>query len=124
MRLSLHQNQLNRLPAELSNCEHLEVVSLFKNKLTSIPETVFTGWQKCKKLALQQNCLRELPVSLTFLVSIEELWIHGNNFNKLPLSINQLSQLQSLKTLWIDQRFLGECRNWQDELCNTSIEFV
>lgn len=123
MRLSLHQNQLTELPVEMSNCEQLQVVSLFKNKLTIIPESVFTGWQKCKKLALQQNCLQHLPSSITFLVSIEELWIHGNKFDHVPLSLYQLSQLQNLKTLWIDQRFIHECHKWQD-VCSTRIEFV
>lgn len=112
MRLSLHQNLLTTLPEEMSNCEHLEVISLFKNRLETLPEKLFTGWQKCKKLALQQNNLTELPSTITFLISLEELWVYHNFFEIIPVSLAQVSELTSLKRLWIDKCFEDECLKW------------
>lgn len=70
---AVHINELHSLPAELGRLP-LEAVSLFKNKLVTLPPELLLGLAgTCCRLGLYENELREVPKEIGKLSLLQEL---------------------------------------------------
>lgn len=65
--------QIESIPAELAGITRMESVSIFKCKLTSIPGAVLSGWRECRRLALYENTIQELPPEIGDMEGLQEL---------------------------------------------------
>ncbi len=66
-------SQLETLPPELGAISQMEAASIFKCRLTAIPGPMLAGWKVCRRLALYENQLRELPEEIGEMEGLQEL---------------------------------------------------
>lgn len=114
LRLSLHNNQLTDIHG--LNIKSLQVVSLFHNNITELPEEVLKNLFNCRKFAIQQNLLIILPHTIKCMTSLETLWLYGNNFEVLPDELNELPKLQCV---WLLDEEVSKYPNIKSTLINT-----
>lgn len=79
--LILTDNQLEALPLEIGNCQHLQKLMLAGNRLTELPETL-ARCTKLELLRLAANRLAELPEWLLALPHLSWLAYAGNPFSE------------------------------------------
>ncbi|ESR54209.1 hypothetical protein CICLE_v10024102mg, partial [Citrus x clementina] len=113
-------SNLQRLPEELGNLQALDSLHAVGTAITEVPPSIVRlkrvrgiylgrnrglslpitfsvyGLQNLLDLSLNDCCIMELPESLGLLSSVRELHLNGNNFERIPESIIQLSNLKSL----------------------------
>jgi Leucine-rich repeat (LRR) protein len=115
-RLQLNNNRLTSLPDRIfSGLTTLQSLWLHNNQLTSLPDGIFSGLVSLRVLRLHNNQLASLPEGIfSGLVSLRVLKLYDNQLTSLPEGI--FSGLASLQTLWIHNNFLesspgivGEC---------------
>lgn len=119
--LILTDNQLQRLPAELGDCAHLQKLMLAGNQLRALPESL-ANLQRLELLRIAANQLDHLPEWLTALPSLCWLAFAGNPFS--DASETATLQQHPLPTIARDTLELGEilgqgasgiirCATWQ-----------
>jgi Leucine-rich repeat (LRR) protein len=89
------------------NMSTLEVVSLHKNKLSSIHEDAFNDLTQLKILSLSNNQLKTLPANLlTHQKKLEELYMRINQIEKIPKGFfrNNLK----MKIIWMNKNNLTD----------------
>jgi leucine-rich repeat protein SHOC2 len=91
--LHLDQTGLEEIPSEFQPGA-LVHLSLARNKITSIPDTLFSQGSSLRVLRLQQNRLKGLPASMAGLDAIEELDLSYNELESLPDELGQLKRLK------------------------------
>lgn len=84
-RLFLDDNQLQRIPSDISLLRNLYLLDLSKNKLRSLPAELGDLYN-LRELLLNHNCLRSLPYELGKLFQLQSLGLMGN-----PLSPDIIS---------------------------------
>ena len=78
--LAVNFNALSELPAEIGNCRSMEILTLCKNELTSLPQGQFT-LPVLSELMITDNPIRSLPPLLGGLPKVTHLNLSAN---KLP----------------------------------------
>ncbi|KAH9722720.1 Disease resistance-like protein DSC1 [Citrus sinensis] len=113
-------SNLQRLPEELGNLEALDILHAIGTSITEVPPSIVRlkrvrgiyfgrnkglslpitfsvdGLQNLRDLNLNDCGIMELPESLGLLSSVTTLHLEGNNFERIPESIIQLSNLERL----------------------------
>ena len=93
--LSLSNNQLSKLPDEISLLEQLTELDVSDNLLTELPPQI-GNLIGLKTLSIGHNRLRELPPSIGQLTDLRELRANDNKLRELPAEIGQLTKLRRL----------------------------
>ncbi|KAK8664185.1 hypothetical protein V6N13_083984 [Hibiscus sabdariffa] len=96
-RMSLMQNKIEILN-ESPNCPELQTLLLSQNQLKVIHNDFFQFMSGLKVLCFRANgSIRELPVGISKLVSLECLDISYTGIRQLPTELNALAKLKCLK---------------------------
>jgi hypothetical protein len=90
---NIARNQINTLPATLSQLAQLEKLVVNRNHLTAIPAT-FGNLKALVQLQLQGNQLKQLPASVFMLSNLQELNLKKNLFSTLPAAARQIVRLK------------------------------
>ena len=90
--------ELSSLPKSIELLVNLEILYLFFNKLTFLPDS-FKSLRKLKVLDLNHNRLSSLPSSFQYLVSLEYLTLGDNCLTIMPGFLSALTSLKKLE-LW------------------------
>lgn len=106
LRLSLHNNNVSNISSLL--LMNIQVISLFRNNLTEVPDDVCKTLTKCQKFAIQQNQITTIPKTIKYMTSLETLWLFDNKLSSLPDEINELPKLQCI---WV---YDNEIRNFSN----------
>jgi Leucine-rich repeat (LRR) protein len=92
--LILDENFIEKIPIKINYLNQLEIFSISRNLLTSLPK--INQWSNLKKLILDNNKLIEIPISISELKQIEEINIAGNLIQELPDIFYNFSLLKIL----------------------------
>lgn len=93
--LSLYKNKLTQIPDEIAALQSLEKLVLFNNRINQIPDSI-GRLGNLVHLDLGQNKIRKLPASIGNLVKLETLDVSDNDLGFIPSEIGMLVELQSL----------------------------
>lgn len=93
--LDLSKMGLSLISKRLALYSHITCLFLNDNKLTTIPDIVFT-LKKLNKLDLSNNQITKLPPALGRLVYLQELALSGNKIRELPCEMGKLFRLKVL----------------------------
>ncbi|XVF11271.1 hypothetical protein REPUB_Repub08aG0012500 [Reevesia pubescens] len=100
-RMSLMENGIENL-VEVPNCPHLQTLFLNKNKLKVINNDFFQFMCGLRVLDLSENGdLKELPVGISKLVSLESLDLSGTRIRQLPLELKAFEKLKCLRLEYV-----------------------
>ncbi|XVF11418.1 hypothetical protein REPUB_Repub08aG0025900 [Reevesia pubescens] len=103
LRMSLMENGIENL-VEAPNCPHLQTLFMNKNKLKVINNDFFRFMCGLRVLDLSENKdLKELPVGISKLVSLESLDLSGTKIRQLPLELKALEKLKCLRMEFLFQ---------------------
>ncbi|XP_068607543.1 slit homolog 1 protein-like [Brachionichthys hirsutus] len=98
--LYLDGNQFTSVPRELVSYQHLQLVDLSNNKISSLSEDSFSNMSQLTTLILSYNSLRCIPpLALGGLHALRLLSLHGNDISELQQGI--FSDVASLSHLAI-----------------------
>ena len=97
-KLDLSKNKLKEFPLEILVFKNLNWLSLYKNKLTIIPEAI-RELVFLQDLNLSNNRIDSLPEELFELVNLKVLRAAQNELSFLSANINCLEELETLD-LW------------------------
>ncbi|CAL8293888.1 CCR4-NOT transcription complex subunit 6-like isoform X1 [Gadus morhua] len=86
--LHINDNNLSRLPPEISNLPHLAYLNLSSNKLRSLPAEL-GNMVSLRELLLNNNLLRVLPYELGRLFQLQTLGLKGNPLSQDILNLYQ-----------------------------------
>ncbi|XP_058737625.1 disease resistance protein RPV1-like isoform X2 [Vicia villosa] len=99
-RLNLQSLRLKHLPKELSSVRSIKELKISGSRLMVEKQQLhelFDGLQSIKILHMKDfRNLSELPNNLSVLSKLKELNLDGSNVKRLPESINQLQELETL----------------------------
>lgn len=91
--LSLIDDKLERLPANIGTLVHLTNLDLTKNRLKQLPASL-TQLSALKVLNLSNNRLEDLPTTFGSLENLEKLWLECNQLQTLPESFGACQRLR------------------------------
>nr|XP_020025822.1 leucine-rich repeat-containing protein 57 isoform X2 [Castor canadensis] len=91
--LSLNNNKLTVLPAELCNLKKLETLSLNNNHLRELPST-FGQLSALKTLSLSGNQLGALPPQLCSLRHLDVVDLSKNQIRSIPDTVGELQAIE------------------------------
>ena len=94
--LSLNSNSLMELPSSVSKLQQLRKLRLEGNLLRELPVPIL-DLKRLEELGLGCNQLTGLPDGIGGLTSLMELWLVSNEISYLPTSMGSLSRLQKLE---------------------------
>ncbi|KAH7728046.1 PDZ-domain-containing protein scribble [Aphelenchoides avenae] len=95
-RLGLSDNDIHRLPPEISALMNLVELNLSRNDISDLPEDL----RVCKQLLIldiSSNPIARLPDSITQVTSLTHLSLNDTSLTKLPQDIGKLEALKSLE---------------------------
>ncbi|KAL5726034.1 hypothetical protein ACHQM5_009105 [Ranunculus cassubicifolius] len=102
-RLSMMDNNIQRLPITPIKAPHLQALFLNDNKkLKELPSDVFAEMKCLMTLDLSRTAIQSLPTSLSFLQNLRTLLLNETN-------LTNLSPIEKLEKLEI----LSLCENWE-----------
>ncbi len=109
--INLSQNEIEIIPSELCQLEHLEKLDLGKNKIVNFP-TGIERLQNLRCIRLSHNKIEIIPQELFQLKQLETLYLGVNKINCVPLGIEQCVNLKhiSFRDNEIDDFNIGLCR--------------
>ncbi|KAG8646125.1 disease resistance protein TAO1-like [Manihot esculenta] len=93
-RLSISGSGIQTLPSSINQLRRLEELRCARCEGLTLPP--LTGLSCVREIDLSDCGILEIPQSLWFLVSLEELHLGGNNFETTPASIKHLIELKKL----------------------------
>lgn len=93
--LDLSKMGLSLISKRLAFFGHITCLFLNDNKLSAIPEAVFT-LKKLNKLDMSNNLITKLQPQLGRLVQLQELSLSGNKIRELPFEMGKLFRLKNL----------------------------
>ncbi|XP_044469704.1 disease resistance-like protein DSC1 [Mangifera indica] len=97
--LELEEISFAEIPAFMTSLINLETLSLTRCKMqkrSDIPLFDLSVFQRMKELDLSDCCIKVLPDSIGELLSLQWLFLSGNNLETIPESIKNLSGLKTL----------------------------
>lgn len=94
-KLSLSDNQLKTLPADIGRLRNLQVLNLSQNKLRTLPPEI-AQLSNLQVLILNRNRLTTLPDTLKVLGNMEQMYVAYNRLDELPVWVGGLSHLRRL----------------------------
>uniref|UniRef100_A0A8C2IBN8 poly(A)-specific ribonuclease n=1 Tax=Cyprinus carpio TaxID=7962 RepID=A0A8C2IBN8_CYPCA len=86
--LHINNNNLSRIPPEITKLPHLVYLNLSSNKLRSLPAEL-GNMVTLRELLLNNNCLRVLPYELGRLFQLQTLGLKGNPLSQDILNLYQ-----------------------------------
>ncbi|XP_029313243.1 toll-like receptor 22 [Cottoperca gobio] len=99
--LTLSQNKLSSVPAEIRNLPRLEELDLSKNNIRTLECCHFTNLTKLKHLSLQHNSISALPECVfKDLIRLQVLKLQSNSITKLESAFKKY--LPNLKQLHLN----------------------
>ncbi|EER14833.1 leucine-rich repeat containing protein, putative [Perkinsus marinus ATCC 50983] len=115
--LALRECALRSLPEDATDLEGLRTLDLAFNRLTTVPKEV--AWHaSLLKLNLSSNQLREVPVSLVFLIktlnALTDVDVSGNQLQTIPTKILFRVASKTLVTFKAEHNKLVEIQ-WPDK---------
>ncbi|KAL3876079.1 hypothetical protein ACJMK2_033960 [Sinanodonta woodiana] len=100
--LYLNDNNLSKLPADISRLSHLTYLDLSSNKLRSLPGEL-GELVNLRELLLNYNQLRVLPFELGKLFNLQTLGLMGNPLNMEIMKLyNEVNGVQKLLSFLLD----------------------
>lgn len=87
---------LTELPESIGKLSKLENLNLFRNLLSTLPES-FGDLKNLRVFKAESNQFTEFPTVITQLSNLEELDLLGNQIHNIPDAISQLSNLRILE---------------------------
>ncbi|KAH9727006.1 ADP-ribosyl cyclase/cyclic ADP-ribose hydrolase [Citrus sinensis] len=97
---------ISQLPSSVADSNVLRMLFFCRcRRLLSLPRLLLSGLSSLKFLYISDCAVTEIPQDIACLSSLTTLNLSGNNFESLPASIKQLSQLSSL--------YLKDCKMLQ-----------
>lgn len=94
--LDLRNNQLQDLPAEISNLSLLREINVSFNKFQYLPSAMYS-LQRLEIIIASDNAISDIDVSgLSKLQALAVLDLHNNNIKNVPPELGTLTQLRSL----------------------------
>ncbi len=93
--LSLHHNQLKRIPNSVRKLKNLRSLNLENNKIEHIPRFI-KRMDSLKDINLNFNQLQLSKRSIKRLAKIEAISLGGNKLTKLPVNMGKLRKTKSL----------------------------
>lgn len=93
--LSLSDNKIERLVADIGYCTNLTNLVLSNNELSALPESV-GNLTKLQKLVVVSNRLKDLPTHLAKCASLLMLLLQGNQFKSIPECLGELPKIEQL----------------------------
>lgn len=106
--LDLSNNRISSLPAEMSSCTQLEVISIASNSFVSLP-SVLLDMTSLAKIDAKKNFIADVEVeALVSCSNIEQVNLEDNPL--VPASWDQLSQVTSLRVILSPR----EQQEWED----------
>ncbi|VAI63558.1 unnamed protein product [Triticum turgidum subsp. durum] len=93
VRTQASNNNISRLPDELSGCCKLNKFDLEGNKLVLLQENMFTSWTLLIELNAAKNQLTTIPASIGALSKLVRMDLHQNKITSIPSSIKGCSSL-------------------------------
>lgn len=98
LELDLEYNQLENLPASISNLKKLVVLKASNNQLTMVPESIASLSSTLKEMHFAHNRFQQLSSSFSNLLSLEKLDLSYNRLESLDaMDFSNLQQLRSLR---------------------------
>jgi Leucine-rich repeat (LRR) protein len=94
--LDLAYCQLEQIPAILAGLSGLHSLRLQGNRLTAIPEALFSAWEKMEVLDLSQNRFETIPHGIVALPHLRSLNLSYNKLTALPNDLDSMHQLRIL----------------------------
>ncbi|KAL9432015.1 hypothetical protein AB3S75_027096 [Citrus x aurantiifolia] len=95
--ISAAKSAISQLPSSVTDSNVLGILSFSSCKgLVSLPRSLLLGLSSLGLLDISDCAVMEIPREISCLSSLTDLHLSGNNFESLPASIKQLSQLSSL----------------------------
>ncbi|KAH9726917.1 ADP-ribosyl cyclase/cyclic ADP-ribose hydrolase [Citrus sinensis] len=119
--ISAAGSAISQLPSSVADSNALRILDFSRCKgLVSLPRSLLLGLSSLGLLSIIDCAVMEIPQEIACLSSLTGLHLSGNNFESLPASIKQLSQLSSLD--------LKNCKMLQSLpellLCLTSLDLT
>ncbi|KAK8368133.1 hypothetical protein V6Z11_A01G020500 [Gossypium hirsutum] len=119
-RMSLMDNQIENL-TKILECPNLQTLFLGRNDLKVIMDDFFNSLPMLRVLDLSYNKhLKELPVGIAKLVSLEHLNLLGTGIRKLPVELKALAKLKYLNLEWTEMEHLKYLNMWSLTLRSAS----
>ncbi|KAI1388686.1 putative cell morphogenesis protein Sog2 [Hypoxylon trugodes] len=103
-RLALSHNKLSSLPARFSECTHLRYLNLRANLIKEFPLSL-CDIKSLEILDMGRNKIRVLPPEIAKLTSLKVLALQKNRVEELPLCLADMVSLQMLRLDGNDIRF-------------------
>lgn len=94
--LSLHYNELESLPTELSELTGLRSLLLFGNNFVSIPEVIYS-LTNLNDMSLSKNQLRSIPSNISLLTNLEYISFAFNKIETLAIEMFSLTKLKRIQ---------------------------
>ncbi|KAI2468301.1 putative cell morphogenesis protein Sog2 [Annulohypoxylon bovei var. microspora] len=95
-RLALSHNKLSSLPARFSECTHLRYLNLRANQIKEFPISL-CDIKSLEILDMGRNRIRFLPPDISKLTSLKVLALQKNRIEELPLCLADMVSLQMLR---------------------------
>ncbi|KAI2775833.1 RAM signaling pathway protein-domain-containing protein [Daldinia loculata] len=103
-RLALSHNKLSTLPARFSECTHLRYLNLRANQIKEFPLSL-CDIKSLEILDMGRNKIRILPPEISKLASLKVLALQKNRIEELPLCLADMVSLQMLRLAGNDIKF-------------------
>lgn len=87
---------IRSLSPEIRNYGFLTAIYLSTNRLTSLPEDIFSEMKSLLVLDLSFNSITRIPTGVTQLITLEKLYLQNNRIVELPLEMGRLYRLKDL----------------------------
>lgn len=87
---------IRSISPEIKNYGFLTAIYLSNNRLTSLPEEIFSDMKSLMILDLSYNSIPKIPIGVTYLITLEKLYLQENRIVELPLELGRLFKLKEL----------------------------
>lgn len=94
-KLSLLEEDLEKLPSEITKLQNLQYLALTSNKFKTFPEEIFS-FKNLQILYLNDTKTSNIPSRIGELKNLKQLYLHWNSIKALPQEFKNLQKLEVL----------------------------